>query len=131
MHFISNTRTALVDTIAPLQHSDGVVIATSEVHDLITKIHYDIRNNTVSKPVGNMVHILVYLFNSALRKHHEVWASQFPFLHSFKGSVPPIGACLYGHIYWFLAQVHHQFYLALSQSSISMRGARARPKAGF
>ena len=48
--------------------------------------------------------ILAYLFNSVSRQYHEVWASQFPFLHSLRDVIPPSGACLYGHINWSLAQ---------------------------
>ena len=38
-------------------------------------------------------------------------------------------ACLYGHINWSVAQTHQQSSLELSQSSTSMRGVRAKPKA--
>ena len=36
---IDNTRAALVDTIASLQGADGSIIAASEVHELLPKIH--------------------------------------------------------------------------------------------
>ena len=70
---ISHTRIA-VDTVASQQGSDGGVIAVSEVNELLTKIH-DILDIAVCKWVGNMSCILVYLFNSASRQDHEVWAS--------------------------------------------------------
>ena len=49
---ISDIRTAFVDTVASLQGSDGKVIATSKVHDLLTKIH-DILDSVICKWVGN------------------------------------------------------------------------------
>ena len=77
----------------------------SEVHELLLRIH-DILDKAVSKQVGNSACILVHLFNSVSRQHHEVWASQFPFLHSLKEVIPPSEACLYGCINWSLAQAH-------------------------
>ena len=94
---ISHTRTDLVDTIASLQHLEDVVIASSEVQELLTKFH-DILSNAVSKKVSNTACILAYLFNFASRQHCKVWASQFPFLHNTKDSIPPSEACLCGHI---------------------------------
>ena len=44
-----------MDNIASLQVSDGGVIAASEVHELLTKIH-DILDNAMSKLVGNTAH---------------------------------------------------------------------------
>ena len=58
---ISHTRTALVDTIASLQDSDGGVIPVLEVHELLTKIH-DILDNGMLKQVGDAACILAYLF---------------------------------------------------------------------
>ena len=52
------------------------------------------------------------------------------FLYKVKTDpVPPSEACLYGCISWSLAQAqaHHQFSLGLSESSISVRGERAKP----
>ena len=74
------------------------------------------------------MHILAHLFNSVSRQHWEVWASQFPFLHSLKEVVPPSEACLYGHINWSLAQAHS---VGLSQSFPPKRGGKARPWTGF
>ena len=74
------------------------------------------------------MHILAHLFNSVSRQHCEVWASQFPFLHSLKVVIPPSEACLYGHINWSLAQAHS---LGLSQSFPPKRGGKARPWTGF
>ena len=102
------------------------MISASEVHDLLKKIH-DILDNAVLKQVGNMACILAHLFNSALRWHCEGWASQS---HSIKDSVPLSEACLYGYTDWYLAQVHHQSSLGLSQSSASMMDARAKLGAG-
>ena len=48
VQLISYTRTTLLDTFASLQDSDGEVIPSSEVHELLTKIH-DILDNAVSK----------------------------------------------------------------------------------
>ena len=42
----SYVRTALVDTIATIQGSDGGIIADLEVHELLTKIH-DIMDGTL------------------------------------------------------------------------------------
>ena len=125
---ISHTRTAVVDTIASLQDWEGNVIAASEVHELLTKIH-DILDNTVPKWVGNTTHILACLFNSVLRQQCEVWGFQFPFLHNLKDFVPHSEACLYGCINWALEQAHHQSFIGPSQSSTSMRGARAKSRA--
>ena len=85
---ISHTRTAFLDTVALLQISDCGMIAASEVHKLLTKIH-DILYSAVSTCFCNTSHILTYLFHSASRQHHEVWASQFPILYNIKDSVPP------------------------------------------
>ena len=69
--FISHTRTALVDTIASLQGSDGGVIPVSEVHELLIEIH-DILGNAMFEWVGYSACILVYLFNSAYWQCHEL-----------------------------------------------------------
>ena len=60
-------------------------------------------------------------------QHCEVWASQFPFLHSLKDVVPLSEACLYGCINWSLAQAYQQSSIGLSQSLPSNRGGKARP----
>ena len=85
-------------------------------------------DKAVSKQVGNSAHILGYLFNSVSRQHHEVWASQFPFLHSLKEVIPPSEACLYGCINRSLAQAHS---VALPQSFPPKRAGKARPQTGF
>ena len=85
-------------------------------------------DKAVSKQVGNSACILAHLFNSVSRQHWEVWASQFPFLHSLKEVIPPSEACLYGHINWSLAQAHS---VGLSQSFPPKRGGKARPQTGF
>ena len=54
----------------------------------------------MSKWVGNTAHILGYLFKSASRHCHEVWALQFPFLYNFKDTVLSSEACLYSLINW-------------------------------
>ena len=99
----------------------------SEVCELLLRIH-DILDKAVSKQVGNLVCILAYLFYSVSRQHHEVWASQFPFLHSLREVIPPSEACLYGHINWSLAQAH---IVGLSQSFPPKRDGKARPQTGF
>ena len=71
------------------------------------------------------------MFNSVSRQHCEVWASQFPFLHSLREVIPPSEACLYCHINWSLAQAQQQSSMGLSQSFPSKRGGKARPQAGF
>ena len=128
-YLMSHTRTILVDTIASLKDSDGSVIADLEVHELLNLIH-DILDNAVYKWVGSTAHILAYLFNSASRQHHEIWATLFPFLHNIKDSIPLSEACLYGHINSSLAQAYHQSSLRLSQSSPSMKGIRDKSRAG-
>ena len=89
--------------VAFVEGSDGEVIAPSEMHDLHTKIH-NILDSTMSKWVGDMDQMLAYLFNAASRQHHEVWVSQFFFLHSIKDYIPPSKACLYGNFNWLWAQ---------------------------
>ena len=123
--FISHTQTALIDTVVSLQGSESVVIPASEVHELLTKIH-DILDDSLSK-----CSYFAYLFNSTSRQGCEVWASQFPFLHNIKDSINPSEACLYGCINWSLSQTHHQSSHGLSQSSTSIRGIRAKSRAGF
>ena len=95
-------RVALVDTLSSLPDSERGIIPVSEMHELLLKVH-DILDNAVSKQVGNSAHILAHVFNFALRQHCEVWASQFPFLHSLKEVVPPSKAGMYGCINWSLA----------------------------
>ena len=85
----------------------------SEVCELLLWIH-GILDKAVSKQV--------------FRQCWEVWASQFPFLHSLKEVIPPSEACLYGHINWSLAQAHS---VGLSQSCPPKRGGKARPWTGF
>ena len=102
----------------------------SEVHELLLKVQ-DILDSAVSKQVGYSTHILVHVFNSVCRQHHEVWASQFPFLHSLRDVIPPIEACLYGHINWSLAQAQQQSSMGLSQSFPPKRGGKTRPQTGF
>ena len=104
------------------------MIPAQEVHELLTKIH-DILDNAVSKWVGNQL-IFLSLSNSASRQHCEVWASQLPFLHNFKDSVPSSEACHYGHINWSLVQAQQQSSLGLPQSAISVRW-QDQTKAGF
>ena len=102
---ISHLQIALVDTLSSLPEAEGDVIPVSEVRELLLQIH-GILDKAVSKRVGNLARILAHLFNSVSRQCQEVWASQFPFLHSLKEVVPPSEACLYGHINWSLAQGH-------------------------
>ena len=80
---ISCIRVALLDTLSSLPDSEGGIISASEVCDLLLNVH-DILDMAVSKQVRNSAHILAHLFNSVSRQHHEVWALQFPFLHSFR-----------------------------------------------
>ena len=67
-------KTALADTIASVQSSDGGIFLVSKVHGLLTKMH-DILDNSVSKWAGNTACVLADLFNSASRQHHEVLTS--------------------------------------------------------
>ena len=99
----------------------------SEVCELLLWIH-GILDKAVSKRVGNSAFILAHLFNFVSRQCHEVWASQFPFLHSLKEVIPSSEACLYGCINWSLAQAHS---VGLSQSFSPKRGEKARPLTGF
>ena len=99
----------------------------SEVHELLLRIH-DILDNVFSKQVGNSACILAYLFNSVSRQCHEVWPSQFPFLHSLREVITPSEACLFGFINWSLAQAHS---VVLSQSFPPKRGGKARPWTWF
>ena len=115
------------DTLSSLPKAERDVIPVSEVCELLLRIH-GIFKKTVSKQVGNSVCILANLFNYVSRQHHEVWASQFPFLHSLKEVIPPSEACLYVHINWSLVQAHS---VGLSQSFPPKRGGKARPWTGF
>ena len=124
---ISHLQVALVDTLSSLPKAEGDVIPVSEVCELLLWIH-GILDKAVSKQVGNSAHILVHLFNSVSRQCWEVWASQFPFLHSHKEVIPPSEACLNGHINWSLAQAYS---VGLSQSFLPKRGDKARPRTGF
>ena len=118
---ISFLQVALVDTLSSLPKDGGDVIPVSEVHELLLWIH-GILDKAVSKQVGNSAHILAHLFNSVSRQHREVWASQFPFLHSLK-VIPPSEAYLYGCIIWSLVLTHS---VSLSQSFPPKRGGKAR-----
>ena len=71
------------------------------------------------------------VLNSASRKHCEVWALQFLFLHSLKDVVPPSEACLYGDINWFLLQAQQQSCIGLSQSFPPKRDGKTKPQTGF
>ena len=118
---------SLVDTLTSLPEAEGDVLPVSAVHELLLWIH-DILDKAVSTQVGNSAHILAHLFNSVSRQHHEVRASQFPFLHSLEEVIPPSEACLYGHIDWSLVQAPS---VGLSQSFPPKRGSKARPWTGF
>ena len=91
---ISHLQVALVDTLSSLPEAEGDVIPVSEVCELLLQI----RGILDTKQGGNSACILAHLFNSVSRQCCEVWASQFPFLHSLKEVIPPSEACLYGHI---------------------------------
>ena len=71
------------------------------------------------------------MFNSVSREHHELWASQFPFLHSLRDVIPPSEDCLYGHINWSLAQTQQQSSVGLSKSFPSKRDGKTRSQTGF
>ena len=73
----------------------------------------------------------MHVFNSVFRQHCEVWASQFPFLHSLRDVIPSSEACLYGHIKLSLAQAQQQSSMGLSQSFPSKRGYKTRSRTGF
>ena len=126
---ISHIRVALVDTISSLPDLEGGVIPVSEVGELLIKVH-DILDNAVSNGFGNSACILVHVFNSLFRQHHDVWASLFPFLPSLKDMVLASEACLYGHINLSLAQAQQQSSVDLSVF-FPMRSGKARPRTGF
>ena len=63
--------------------------------ELFTKIH-DIQDNAVSKHFVNTAFILAYLFISPSKQCCEVWASQFPFLHNLKDTIPTSDPYFYG-----------------------------------
>ena len=62
---------------------------------------------------------------------HDVWTSQFSFLHSLEDVFPPSETCLYHHINWSLAQAQQQSSMGLSQSFPSKRGGNGRSWTGF
>ena len=107
-----------------LQASDRGIIPVTEMHGFFYKIH-DILDNALSKCFGKTADILAFLFKSVSRHHHEVWASQFCFLHKFKDTVSPSKVCLYGHITCSLAQAQKQSSPHFSQTPISMRCGKA------
>ena len=129
---ISHLRVALVDTISSLPDSEGGVIPVSELCELLIKVH-DILDSAVSKQAGDSAHILLHVFNSASRQHHEVWASQFSFLHGLKDVVPPSEACLYGHINWSLAPSTGSATVLYRLVSVFFpkRGGKVRPQTRF
>ena len=99
------------------------------MYELLIRIN-DILENAMSKCVGNTAYILAYLISSASRQHHDIWSSQFPCLHNLKDTVLPSEAFLYGCLNLSLAQPWQQCSIGLSQSFISMRGGKVRPKLG-
>ena len=124
---ISHLQVALVDTLSSLPEAERDVIPVNEMCELLLWIH-GILDKAVAKWVGISACILAHLFNSVSRQCREVWASQFPFLHSLKEVLPPSKACLYGHINWSLAQAHSA---SLPQSFPPKRVGKARPQTGF
>ena len=128
--FISHIRVELVDNISCLQDYERGVISLSEVCELLTEIH-DIVDSAVSKQVCKTTHILVHIFNSSFRQHHELCASQYPCLHSLKDVISPGEACLFGCINWSLAQAQQESSRSFSQSFCPMRDGKARPMTGF
>ena len=111
---ISHLRVALIDTLSSQPDAEGGVIPVSGVCELLLKV-YVILDIAVSKWVGNSACILADVFNSVSRQHCEVWASQFPFLHSLRDVIPPSEVCLYGCINWSLALAQQQSSMGLSQ----------------
>ena len=114
-----------VSTLA--RHYISTYITTTNQHELLLKVH-NILDSAVSKWVGNSAHILAHVFNSVCRQCCEIWASQFPFLHSLKDVIPPSKAGLYDHINWSLAQAQQSSMGCLSLSLL--RGV-ARPGHGL
>ena len=114
---ISHLRIALFDTLSSLPNSKGGIIPVSEVCELLLKVHNTL-TNAVSKQVGNSACILAHVFNSVSRQHHEVCASQFPFLNSLGDVIPPSEACLYGLINWSLTQAQQVFHVFVSVFSL-------------
>ena len=112
---ISHLQVTLFDTLSSLPEAEGDVIPVSEVCELLPQIH-GILDKAVSKQIGNSAHILAHLFNSVSRHCHEVWASQFPFLHSLMEVIPPT----------ILIDLWHGFILWVCFSLFLLRGV-ARP----
>ena len=75
--------------------------------------------------------IFYHIFNSASRQHHEVWASQVPFLHGLKDVVPLSEACLYDCLNWSLAQAQQQSSMGLSQYFPPKRDGKTRLRTEF
>ena len=88
-------------------------------------------DNAVSKQAGNGAWYFSISFYPTSRPHHDVRALHIPFLHNFKGTVPLNEVCFYCHINWPLAQDQQLSSLGFPQSSTSIRGCKARPKADF
>ena len=107
--------------------SEGVVILFQKC----VKYFMNILDYAMSKWVGNSAHILAHVYNSASRQCHEVWASQFSFLHSLKDMFPPSETCLYGCINWSLPQAQQQGSMACLSLFPTVRGGRSKSRAGF
>ena len=69
-------------------------------------------------------------FSSAVR-FHEDWALGVPLSSQFKDNISLIGACLYDHINWPVAQDQQQSSPGLSQLSACVRCSKGSPKLRF
>ena len=118
-------KSCLVDTLSSLPNSEEVLYLCLKCINCFS------RHETfwsVLFPVSwELSSYFSTVFNSVSRQHHEVWASQFPFLHCLRDVIPPSDACLYGHINWSLVQAQQQSSIGLSQPFTPKRGGKARP----
>ena len=68
------------------------------------------------------------LFHSAFRQHCEVWTLQFPFIHSFRNTLPLSEACLMVMLIGLWLRLSNNLPFCLTQSSTSLTFGKARLK---
>ena len=77
-----------------LSGSDGEDVPVSEIHHLLNKMH-EFHEKALSKWVSDTANALPFFLSTLHGKVYEVWASQFPFLHTI--------STLWGKLYEFWA----------------------------
>ena len=106
------------------------IIPVSEVCELLLKVH-NILDIAVFKQVGNSTHILVHVFNPVTRQHCEVWASQFPFLHSLGMWFLLVRLAFMAIFTGLWHRLSNSLSMGLSQTFPLSRSGKARPWTRF